>query len=523
MSVGTASPIAPRRAGIGTARQTGSLVRPAWIAVAALTVLAAGIRFYRLGHQGFWFDEATTALLVHFSPGKMLGQIPYSESTPPLYYCIAWVWARIFGYGETGLRSLSAAAGVLTVPVAYAAASRLISVRAGLIAAALTACNPLLIWYSQEARSYQLLVLLSATSVLAFAYLLERPSARYAALWVIASALALATHYYAILAVVPEGLWLLYVHRRSRAVQVALGIIVLCGLALIPLAISQHGNGRSNWIAKTSLALRVKQIVPQFVIGFGSPAYGVLEPLALALAVFGVVLLITRTTMPERRGAMLAGGLALGGLVLNLLLIAAGVDDLLTRNVLAIWVPAAIALSGGFAASRARLVGAAAATALCVIGLVAAVGVARDRNLQRPDWRGVAALLGARPSGAAAIGGRAIVVQNYKDLLPLKLYLPGLAFVPHHRTRVSELDVVSFTDPRGGGLCWWGSACNLIPSQMQSSYPIPGFRPVWRRHVYQFTVLHMVAVDGPTLVRAGQIAGILTNTTMHRSELMVQR
>ena len=495
--------------------------------MAALTVLAAALRFYRLGHQGFWFDEATTALLVHFSPGKMLGQIPQSESTPPLYYCIAWVWARIFGYGETGLRSLSAVAGVATVPVAYGAASRLVSVRTGVIAAALTACSPLLIWYSQEARSYELLVLFSAVSVLGFAYLLERPRPRYAALWVIASALALATHYYAILVVVPEALWLLHVHRRTRSVQVAVGLVALCGLALAPLAIVQELNGRSNWIAHTSLARRLEQIVPQFTIGFGSPAYGVLEPLAFALAVFGVVLLLTRTGPVERRGALLAGGLALGGLVLNLLLVAGRVDDLLTRNVLAIWIPAAIAVAGGFAASRARVVGASAAAALCVIGLVAAVGVARDRNLERPDWRGVAALLGARPSGAATTDGRAILVQNYKVLLPLKLYLPGLKFVrgPHHthRVRVSELDVVSFTDPPNGGLCWWGAACNLKPSRMQNSYPIPGFRPVWRRHVYQFTVLHMVAVDGPALVTAGQIAQILTNTTMRRSELMVQR
>ena len=140
-------------------------------------MLAAVLRFYRLGHQGFWFDEGNTALLVHFSPGKMFGLIPQTESTPPLYYCVAWVWARIFGYGEAGLRSLSALAGVLTVPVAYGAARKLISRRAGLIAAALTACNPLLIWYSQEARSYSLLVLLTAVALLAFAYAAGRSDA----------------------------------------------------------------------------------------------------------------------------------------------------------------------------------------------------------------------------------------------------------------------------------------------------------------------------------------------------------
>src|SRR5205814_9331921 len=131
----------------------GLLADPAIAGVAALTVLAAVLRFYRLGHQGLWFDEANTALLVHFSPGKMLGLVPQTESTPPLYYCVAWVWARIFGYGETGLRSLSAVAGVLTVPVVYSAARKLISTRAGLIVAALAACSPLLVWYSQEARS----------------------------------------------------------------------------------------------------------------------------------------------------------------------------------------------------------------------------------------------------------------------------------------------------------------------------------------------------------------------------------
>jgi 4-amino-4-deoxy-L-arabinose transferase-like glycosyltransferase len=499
-------------------------LRTAWVAVAALTVLAAAIRFYRLGHQGFWFDEANTAQLVHFSPGKMLGLLPNYESTPPLYYCIAWVWARVFGYGETGLRSLSAVAGVLTVPVLYGAASKLVSVRAGVIAAALAACNPLLIWYSQEARAYQLLVLLSGLSVLAFAYLLERPTGRLAAAWVIACALALATHYYAILVVLPEGLWLLYVHRHSRPVRWALGLVVLCGLALLPLAIAQEINNRAGWIHRHSLAGRVKEIVPQFVIGFGSPAYGVLEPLALALAVFGVVLLLTRAVGLERRGALLAGGIALAGLVLNLLLVAGGVDDLLTRNLIALWVPAAIAVAGGFAAGRARVVGAGATTALCVIGLVAAVGVARDRNLQRPDWRGVAALLGTRPSGPAATGGRMILFQHYKDLLPLKLYLPGLKFVPTHHARVSEFDVVSFTVPRNSpGFCWWGAACNLWASKMQASYPIPGFRPVWRRHIYQFTVLHMVAVNGPVLVRATQVEKILTTTKMQNNGLAVQR
>lgn len=128
----------------------------ALVALVVLTAIAAVVRFVDIGHQGFWFDEANTALLVHFSPGRMLGLIPQSESTPPLYYLIAWVWARVFGSGEAGLRSLSAVAGVATVPVLFAAGRQAIGVGAGLVAAALAATNPLLVWYSQEARSYSM-------------------------------------------------------------------------------------------------------------------------------------------------------------------------------------------------------------------------------------------------------------------------------------------------------------------------------------------------------------------------------
>ncbi len=513
------------------------------LAVAAITLLAAVLRFYRLGHQGFWFDEGNTALLVHFSPGKMLGLIPQTESTPPLYYCVAWVWARAFGYGETGLRSLSALCGVLVVPVAYGAGSKLISRRAGLIAAALTACSPLLIWYSQEARSYEMLVLLSSVSLLAFAYVLESPTSRRVAAWVIASALALATHYYAILAVVPEAAWLLWAHRSRRPAQVGVGLVGLCGLALIPLAIGQSGTGNASWIARAPLARRLGQVVPQFVSGFDGPAHPVLEPLAIAMLVLAAVLVFWRSDRSARRGALIAGGIALAGLMLNLLLIAGGVDDLITRNVLAIWTGAALFVAGGLAAARARRVGLVAAGVLCAVGVVTAVGVAFDRNLERPDWRVVARALGTHPRPAVAGGGagapgthprpavagggagapeRAILIQHYRDLLPLSLYVPGMHFMSARGANVSEFDVVSFASPSSAGFCWWGSACNLWPSRAQASYPVAGFHEVSRRHELQFTVIRMVATH-PEHVTPAEVSRALTATHLANDGLLIQR
>jgi hypothetical protein len=83
----------------------------------------------------------------------MLGALPTSESTPPLYYVLAWIWSRMLGTDETGLRSLSAAIGTLTVLATYAGAQALVSRRSALFAAALVVVSPFLVWYSARLPS----------------------------------------------------------------------------------------------------------------------------------------------------------------------------------------------------------------------------------------------------------------------------------------------------------------------------------------------------------------------------------
>jgi mannosyltransferase len=494
----------------------GAFAAPAVAAVAALTVLGAVLRFYGLGHQGFWYDEADTALLVHLSLGKMLGLLPNSESTPPLYYIVAWLWVRVFGAHEAGLRSLSAVAGVLVVPVAYGAAAKLVSRRAGVIVAAVTACSPLLIWYSQEARAYELLVLLTAISLLAFAHVREAPSGRGMAVWTVASGLALATHYYALVAVVPQAVWLLALHPRDRRVRIGVGVVAACGLALIPLAITQNGTKRDAWIAQSPFGLRLRQVIPQFLIGTNAPHRLVVKYLAMTLAVVALALLAFRATAEEQRPALLAGGLAAAGFVLSLIFVAAGFDDLITRTILVLWLPAAILISGGLAVRGAPAVGAAVAVVLCAIGIFATVGIATERSMQRPDWRYVARALGTQVPAAP---GRAILVQHYTDLLPLSLYLPGLRALSGPE-RVRELDIISVVSP-AQPLCWWGAACNLIPSRMQRRYNIAGLHAVSRRHVLQWTILKMVARH-PVLLTPAEVARALHSTSLRNDKLTYQ-
>ena len=125
------------QAGSGRLAIAGSTVF--WIA-AGLVAVGVGIRFATLGLQSYHHDEVITAARV--LPGSfvhMLHEVHRSESTPPLYYMVAWAWSKFFGVSEVGLRSLSALFGALTIPIAFLIGRELAGRRAGLLTMAMVA------------------------------------------------------------------------------------------------------------------------------------------------------------------------------------------------------------------------------------------------------------------------------------------------------------------------------------------------------------------------------------------------
>ena len=487
------------------------------LAVTLLTLLGAGLRFWRIGHQSLWYDEALTLDLAHHTFGQMLSLVRHTEGEPPLYFSLAWIWARVFGYGDAALRSLSAVAGVAAIPVMYGAGARLLSRRAGLIAAALTACSPLLIWYSQEARSYSLLVFTAALSLLAFAHLLSpRPSAGWLATWALAAVLAAASHYYAVLIVVPEAIWLLWIHRRSPAMWLAVCAVGVAGVLLIWFAIGQKSSD-APWITGAPLSLRLGQVPPQFLLGFGAPARVWLK-IAGALVLLVAVAMVGRADVRERRGLLRVGALALAAVVLGLLLIAAGFDRTITRNLIPVLLALVLLVAGALGVRRARAVGLTGAAILCAIGIVAVVGVAEDVNLERPAWRALGTRLQAdRPAGAAG----AIVYEDSDSTLPLADYVHGLRWL-FFGAPIEEIDVVAADRVPLVSFCWWGAACSLSAAPLDTSVAVPGFHPVGPViHVAQFSIYRLRAAR-PVFVTRPEVAKALSHAPVSSYGLFVQ-
>ena len=414
--------------------------RARWL-LGAIIILGAAIRFSTLDQQSFWLDEATTWGLVSHGLGHVLSTVPKSESTPPLYYVLLWLWSRLFGTGEVGLRSLSALCGTLTIPVMWAVGRRLASERIGLVAALVTAVNPLLFWYSQEARTYALLVLLSALSLLAFLRALEQPSAGRLVSWGAICALTILAHYFGAFIVAGEAVWLLVALRRRGVLTVAgaataFAPIVVVGAALVPLVIRQN-DGRASFIstASGSLPYRLGQLVKQDILGDGQPWKALLLAIGLVLVALALGLLATRASRPERDGALMMAVIGAGGVVLAFVVAAVVTDYFDTRNLLATWPALALVVAVGLGAARAGRWGAVGLAGLVLLSLVCIANVIRDSDFQRDNWRGAVQALG-EPTAARA------VVADGVGAVTLKPYLHRVSAYPAAGAPVREVDMI---------------------------------------------------------------------------------
>ena len=373
--------------------------------------------------------------LTRKDAGDMFAALPSYEGTPPLYYLLAWCWARVVGEGEAALRSLSALAGVAAVPTAWIAGRTLANRRLAFCAAAVVALSPIAVWYSQEARAYALATLLAGVSLVFFAREITgrgRSTANCAG-WALASALALCTHYFAALVVVPVALWLLVRARDRRAAAIAALVPAATALALFPLATAQTPHAGGGETAATELHYRIPQVGKQMAVGYNLPADLAIGIVATAACALLAYLGLARSAPDDRRAARV--GAAIAGAAAGLLLVLAlvGPDYYLTRYLTVALIPAALVIAAGLRASRAGL---AAGGALAVAFVAALVGVALDPLAQRPDYRGALSRMGAPPPG-----GRIVLISSPGALL--ETFVPTLRPVPKRGAAVREVVVIN--------------------------------------------------------------------------------
>jgi uncharacterized membrane protein len=237
-----------------------------WFWLAVILAIALVLRFAFLSKESLWLDEVSSwwfATDLHRA-------LTAERTNPPLYYTLLHFWIGWFGTSEAGLRSFSVIPGVLSVGLVYALARKLFSRGIALGSALYQSISSFQIYYSQEARTFALLVFLILGAALALWSALEAASSRRRLLhfgaYALASTLALYSHFIAIFFLAGFGLFVLLCRRKQLLPFIAGTTIAL--LAFLPWLATMFraasGGGQSY---RRYLFLKFPQAYFSFLFG----------------------------------------------------------------------------------------------------------------------------------------------------------------------------------------------------------------------------------------------------------------
>jgi mannosyltransferase len=182
------------------------------ILLTGLVALAAVLRFWRLGN---WSLDSDEVFMLRDSIEPSI-----TNPRPLLYFLNHWLVQPLVPLDEFGLRLLPAIFGVLAIPVFYAIGRRLVGERAALFGALLLTVSPLHVYYSQFARYWSLVFLLSTVYPYALYLGIRDRSPPWLWLGVATAILAALAHPASVLLLGGLGLWLVVTHiRRERIAQ----------------------------------------------------------------------------------------------------------------------------------------------------------------------------------------------------------------------------------------------------------------------------------------------------------------
>ena len=204
--------------------------RLAWVGVAGITLVAAVFLLHQLMAWPPHEDEALALLVGRDSLPGVVEHVTRERGGAPLHFLLAWGVAHL-GFGLGGLRLVSAAFAVASLPLVALLGVRLAGPRVAVVATALVAPSWLFLFHGVYGRMYSLFLFCSLACTLALLAALERGGRGRWALWVLAGLLAAAAHPYAVLLLAGHGAYVL-VSRRDRLREAT-----VAGAALLVLGI----------------------------------------------------------------------------------------------------------------------------------------------------------------------------------------------------------------------------------------------------------------------------------------------
>jgi hypothetical protein len=245
--------------------------RRVWILLALGASLLFGgfIRFYGIAHESLWPDEFWSVYIstgrgdgAFMLPGGKLLDPPPPEMMagapswihiwtgmgtavhPPLYHILLRWWMDLFGEGDAATRSLSAILSLVGIVLLFDVVRRTSGLGCALAAAAVMTLAASQIDFSQETRSYTMIVALGLIAIQAVVRIEHEGANRMRLVQLgIATVALLLTHYFTCFALAGLGAYLLIRLRgsdRTKAFWTLAGATVFAAALWSPWFLEQH-------------------------------------------------------------------------------------------------------------------------------------------------------------------------------------------------------------------------------------------------------------------------------------------
>ena len=258
----------------------------------AIILLGLLFRFYQIGDGLLTFNEVAEVSIASFELSKIVYAIKAMVHAPPLYHFLLHFWMYL-GNNEFTIRMLSLITGTLAIPAIYFLAKELYDDKVGLISAFLMGIVPIQVHFSQIARHYSLLILLTIISIYYFVRVLKDQT--NTSMWIgylFFTFLCMYTHYYAFVIIITSNIVVLIVEKKLAfytkwfTSQIILAVSYIPWLSIMLYVESMRNRSLTNSVSPNPQLIEIPKTFEYFSIGilhtFNSWAF---DPIILIMAV----------------------------------------------------------------------------------------------------------------------------------------------------------------------------------------------------------------------------------------------
>lgn len=230
------------------------------------------ISHFLLIQNSIRLDEAQSLWQTSHSVGGTLKVIAQDVHVP-LYHLLLHFWQLAFGQSVEAARMLSLLFFLVTIPIIYMLARRILSVNWSLFVVLLFSLSPFMNWYANEARMYTLLVFVASLSQLFFVRLIETRGKRGWLGYTLTALVGIYTHYFFFFNLATQGLYFLAT-RKQFVRGTLLKFLALAGgllLAFLPwflYFLLQGSASNTSPNLQTPSSVDLFNVYSQFSFGF---------------------------------------------------------------------------------------------------------------------------------------------------------------------------------------------------------------------------------------------------------------